>query len=322
MPATTERNPSAPAPAADEARTISGTRLFDAPRELVFRMWTDREHIANWFGPRGFTITTQEMDVRPGGRWRFIMHGPDGTDYPNEIVYREVDPPSRLVYRHGPGPLFDVTVTFEEENGKTRLTMRSVFESAEVRDKVAEERGAVEGLHETLDRLVEEVAMAAPFTITRTFDAPRDLVFRVWTERDHLVKWWGPKGFDVFHCTADLRPGGVMHYGLRGPNDMEMWGRWVFREITPPRRLVFVSSFSDAQGNVTRAPFFDDWPLETLSVVTFTEHEGRTTVTMQAAPIGATEAERARFESMHGSMQQGWTGTFDQLSAYLAEQRS
>ena len=143
----------------EESRSISGTRVFDAPRELVFDVWTDPNHIANWWGPRGFTTTTHVMDVRPGGEWRFIMHGPDGTDYDNEIVYLEVVRPERLVYTHGPAPIFDVTVTFTEEGGKTRVTMRSIFASAAVRDQVAEEFGAIEGMNETLDRLVEYVAM-------------------------------------------------------------------------------------------------------------------------------------------------------------------
>ena len=141
----------------EDARTIVGTRVFDAPRELVFDAWTDAAHISNWWGPRGFTTTTYEMDVRPGGTWRFVMHGPDGTDYDNEIVYLEVVRPERIVYTHGPAPIFDVTVTFEEEGRKTRMTMRSIFATAEMRDQVAEEFGAVEGMHQMLERLEEEL---------------------------------------------------------------------------------------------------------------------------------------------------------------------
>ena len=176
-----------------------------------------------------------------------------------------------------------------------------------------------EGLNQTLDRLGEQVAEA--FVITRTFDAPRELVFRVWTEAEHLLHWWGPKGFAVAHCTSDLRPGGAMHYGLRGPDGSMMWARWIFREIVPPERLVFVSSFSDEAGGVTRAPFFDGgWPLEVLSTITFTETGGRTTLTMVGIPIRATDAERATFLGAHQSMQGGWTGTLDQLTAYLEKQ--
>lgn len=147
-------------PTAD--REIVVTRVLDAPRELVFEAWTDPEHIGSWWGPRGFTTTTHEMDVRPGGVWRLTMHGPDGTDYPNYIVYREVVRPERLAYAHGSQPGepadFDVTVTFADEGGKTRITMRSLFPSAAARDFVVKEYGAIEGAHQTLDRLQEHLA--------------------------------------------------------------------------------------------------------------------------------------------------------------------
>ncbi len=139
-------------------REIVATRVFDAPRELVWDAFTRPEHIAQWWGPRGFTNTSHAMDVRPGGRWTFIMHGPDGVDYDNEIDYVEVIRPERLVYVHGPQPRFDVTVTFEEDGPRTRLTMRSVFESAALRQQVVDEYGAVEGMHQTLDRLGEFLA--------------------------------------------------------------------------------------------------------------------------------------------------------------------
>ena len=109
-------------------------------------------------GPHGFTTTIHEMDVRPGGVWRFVMHGPDGTDYPNKVVFVEVSEPDHLVYDHGGGDesdlqQFRVTVTFEEEGEKTRLTTRMVFVTPEERDRMIEEVGALDGLNQTLDRL-------------------------------------------------------------------------------------------------------------------------------------------------------------------------
>lgn len=303
----------------DDARALTATRVYDAPRELVFDMWTNPEHVSNWWGPRGFTTTTKSMDLRPGGLWLFTMHGPDGTDYPNEVVYHEVKRPSRLHYTHGPVPKFDVTVTFEEEGDKTRVNFRSVFESAELLEKLTEDVGAVEGLHNTMDRFGEQLALRSPFVISRTFDAPRELMFRVWTDCDHLQHWFGPKGTTIFHCTNDLRPGGIMHYGMRTDDGGEMWGRWVYREITPPRQFVFVVSFSDPSAEITRTPFGDAWPLEWLSLVTFDEENGRTKVTVNWAPINATEEERKVFDSNHASMTGGWTGTFQQLEEYLRQ---
>lgn len=139
-------------------REIVPTRVFDAPRELVWDAFTQRQHIAQWWGPRGFTNTIHAMDVHPGGRWTFIMHGPDGVDYDNEIEYVEVVRPERLAYIHGSRPRFNVTVTLQEEGTRTRLTMRSIFESPVARQQVVDEYGAVEGMHQTLDRLGEFLA--------------------------------------------------------------------------------------------------------------------------------------------------------------------
>ena len=314
-------------------REMVTTRVFDAPRDLVFLMWSNPEHIARWWGPRGFTTTTHAMDFRPGGAWRFDMHGPDGRDYPNRITYTEIVPGERLAYKHGGDekglePVhFEVTVTFADAGpGRTRLTMRMLFPSAAVKRHVIDEYGADNGLHETMDRLTEEVTADAtgggrvgkPFVITRAFNAPRDLVWKAWTERDRLMQWFGHKGSTMTRATLDFRPGGVFLYCLRVPDGKELWGKFVFREILPPERLDWVHSFSDEQGGVTRHPFNETWPLELLASATFAEHAGRTTVTVQWAPHRATAAERQAFADALGGMQGGWGGTLDRLDEYLA----
>ena len=149
-------------PDAFSEREIVISRVLDAPRSLVFDVWTDPIHVGEWYGPRGFTITTHKMDVRPGGTWNFVMHGPEDVDYQNRIIFIEVDRPYRLVYSHageeGEPSQFQVTLTFEEHDGKTLLTMRSLFESAADRDRVVEEHHAIEGGNQTLDRLQERLA--------------------------------------------------------------------------------------------------------------------------------------------------------------------
>ncbi|TGM14012.1 ATPase [Leptospira selangorensis] len=135
-------------------KEIIGIKTFDAPRELVWDAWTDPKHVAIWWGPNGFTNTIHEMSVKPGGIWRFIMHGPDGVDYPNRIEFIEVVKPEKLVYDHGDDSnpkQFHVTVVFEEEGSKTKLTMRSRFPSEDDIKKVAD--FALDGLRETLGRL-------------------------------------------------------------------------------------------------------------------------------------------------------------------------
>ena len=141
-----------------DPRSIVGTRVFDAPRDLVFSAFTDAKHLAQWFGPNGFTTTTSAFDFRPGGVWRFVMHGPDGRDYQNRVTFDEIVRPERIVYHHGGGEdvesvLFRTTITLEDLGGKTRLTWRGDFPTAAERDRVIKEYGAAKGLVENLARL-------------------------------------------------------------------------------------------------------------------------------------------------------------------------
>ncbi|MDF2717061.1 MAG: activator of Hsp90 ATPase 1 family protein [Paenibacillus sp.] len=157
------------------------------------------------------------------------------------------------------------------------------------------------------------------FVITRVLNAPRELVFKVWTEARHLEHWWGPKGLSVSASKMDLQPGGIFHYIMRAPDGNEMWGRFTYREIAAPERIVFVNSFSDSEGGITRPPFSETWPSEILNTVTLSEADGKTTITLRSIPINATKEEMLVFQSGFESMEQGYGGTFDQLAEYLAK---
>lgn len=143
--------------AAQGEREMVITRVLAAPRALVWRAWTNPQHVARWWGPQGFTNTVHEMDVKPGGVWRYIMHSPDGIDYPNKIEYIEVVEPERLVYWHSDDSdihkRFHVTVTFDEQNGQTSLFMRVLFDTEAERAQMVDEFGALEGLSSTMDCL-------------------------------------------------------------------------------------------------------------------------------------------------------------------------
>jgi uncharacterized protein YndB with AHSA1/START domain len=160
--------------------------------------------------------------------------------------------------------------------------------------------------------------MQPEFELTRTFDAPRDLVFRAWTDPEHLKQWWGPKTSTIQSVQLDLRPGGVFHYCMRSPDGRDMWGKFVYREIVPPERLVFVNSFSDAEGGTTRNPWNPAWPLEVLNQLTFTEQHGKTTLTMRGAPSNATPEEHKVFYDARPSMEQGFKAALDKLAEHLA----
>jgi uncharacterized protein YndB with AHSA1/START domain len=164
----------------------------------------------------------------------------------------------------------------------------------------------------------EQDADATEFVISRLFDAPRELVFRTWTQPEHLKNWFGPIGFKIPVSHLNLVPGGAFHYCMRAPNGTEMWGKWIFQEIEPPQWIVLVNTFSNKHGNITRHPFIPDWPLEMLTTITFAEQARRTLVKIVWLPINATAVEQRMFDTMHDAMAKGWNGTFDQLATYLA----
>jgi uncharacterized protein YndB with AHSA1/START domain len=449
-------------------REIVISREFDAPREMVWDAFTDPKQVVQWWGPNGFSTTIHEMDVRPGGRWRHTMHGPDGTNYPNASVFKEVVKPERIVYSHGggkedgPGVSFEATWTFEAVGEKTRLTGRSVFATAAMRELVVKEYGAIEGGKQTLGRL-DQYLDAAPvvvertygasinavwkaitefdqmrqwympalrafepkvgfetefsvehegnkfphiwkvtevvpgkkiaytwkfpgnpgeslatfelfpegentrlrlthsglethdgrnnpalarknfqwgwnelgnaleqflqktnaagheeFSISRVFDAPRELVWNALTEPAHLDQWWGPKGCPTHVAKLELRPGGTFLYCMKMPDGKEWWGKWVYREIVPPEKLVSVVSFTDEKGNPKRHPMSPTWPLEVLSIATLAAEGDKTKLTVRSIAINATAEERKTFYEGFKSMEQGFTGTWNQLAEHLA----
>jgi uncharacterized protein YndB with AHSA1/START domain len=160
------------------------------------------------------------------------------------------------------------------------------------------------------------------FIITRTFDGPRDLVFAAWTEEEHLKQWFGLAGFTILVKTLNLVPGGVFHYCMRAPNGVEMWSKWIFREILSPEKIVLVNTFSNKHGNPIPHPYVPNWPLEILTTTTFHESEGKTDLKIVWVPIHCNRIEQKTFNSMHEQMDQGWNGTLDQLAAHLEKMKT
>jgi uncharacterized protein YndB with AHSA1/START domain len=152
--------------------------------------------------------------------------------------------------------------------------------------------------------------------ITRVFDAPRELVFRAWTESGHLVRWFGPRSCKMPFCKMDARPGGVFHFCHRLPDGRDLWVKGAFREVVVPERLVFILSFVDKEGNPGRHPEFSDWPLDALFVttVTFAEHEGRTKLTVHQVVTSATPSTRNTIGIERNMAQQGWAESLDRLA--------
>jgi uncharacterized protein YndB with AHSA1/START domain len=302
-------------------RELIFTRLLDAPPELVFQAWTDPAHLIHWYGPKGFTTTVHQMDVRPGGEWRLTMHGPDGRDYKNRLLFVEVKKPERLVYKHEPEEgsepvTFETTVTFAEEQGKTRLTLRMLFPTHEERQHVVKMYGAVEGGRQTLGKLADYLQMIAPggrallpqITVTRLFDAPRELVFEAWTNAERMKHWWGPNEFTTLRCELDPRPGGAIRIEMRAPDGLA-YLRGTVREIVPPERLVLAMNVEDQQGNIIH---------EGVTIVTFAEESGKTRLTVHAridhSNVEPTPTDAARMED-------SWNQILDHLAKDMSESK-
>lgn len=156
------------------------------------------------------------------------------------------------------------------------------------------------------------------FQLTRYLDAPRELVYQAWTDAKHLTNWWGPPGMAVRVVKLDLQPGGVFHYAMKMPNGPEMFGKFIYREIEPNRMLTFVVSFSDANEGITVHPLSATWPREVLSAVELFDEDGQTRAELWSTPINATSEEEQTFLAGQESMRQGYSGSMDQLEAYLA----
>jgi len=315
-------------PVKHKANELTLTRVYNAPVKNVWDAWTDPEQVAQWWGPRGFTLTTHSRDFRPGGHWKYTMHGPGGVDYKNTTQYLEVDTYSKMVYDHGGNdeqkPLFRATVTFTETTGKTTMDMTMTLptpEAAEQTKKFIKDAGG----ESTWDRLAEylekESSGIEKFVINRSFDAPIDLMFDIWTSPDHIKKWLAPTGFEMDFIAADIKSGGSTFYYMTGPQGMKMYGRAQYREIEKPKRIVYTQQFCDEDENISRHPMAPTWPETMLTTVEFAaEENNQTRITITWECFGKTSKEEIEtFVKSKGGMTQGWTGSFNKLEAYLAK---
>lgn len=272
--------------------TMLVTRWFNARPEIVWKAWTDPVHLNEWFGPHGFSITTIEHSLKEGGDWRFIMHGPDGVDYPNRVHFTTVLPCKELCYEqfdttehNGGESLFTVRVVLEPESNGTRLTMISTFASGKIRDRLVSEYGADKGALETLLRLGRVtqdlggnesrgvvVLLTDPRTliVSRVVHASRNTVFGVWTDSTNWHRWIAPEEFTLVRAAFEATVGGELVMWHRMPNGMEGGVKGVILGIHPPMSIQSRETFEmDGVEPIT----YD-------ARVQFEDHAGETTVTI------------------------------------------
>lgn len=310
---------------ASKPNEIRITRVYNAPARAVWDAWTVPEQVAQWWGPRGFSITSHSKDLRVGGSWRYTMHGPDGVDYPNVTRYYEVEPYKRLVYDHGGSddrpPLFRVTVTFTEVDGKTTMEMISTLPTPAAAVEMARFIKKAGGTT-TWDRLAEYLAETATgrpsFVISRSLDAPIERVFETWTRAELLARWLPPLGTTMRFLRAEIAPGRSTLFAIRSPQGTQHV-RADYVAVEPPHRVVYLQQFVDENEGPTGAPGSAAFPPTLRVTVTLAEEgAGRTRVTVTTEPHGeATPAERAAWVHERSGMTRGWTGSFDALDALL-----
>lgn len=310
----------------ENARDIRITRLYDAPVAVVWDAWTDLAQVAQWWGPRGFTITTHSKELRPGGTWVYTMHGPDGVDYPNYTRYHVVEPQARLVYDHGANaadaaPMFQVTVLFHARGERAELEITMTFPSAEIaRDARVFIKAA--GGNSTWDRLAEYVEKQQSgddiFVINRSFPAPIETMWEMFTSPTHFAAWLPPTGFTMEFKRVNIVPGGDGFYAMTN-GQFTMYGRVEYQRIERPHAIEYTQCFTDADEHISRHPGAPTWPEKMRTAVTLTSEGVQTTrVTIRWSVDGtATREEIAAFVAERGGMTKGWTGSFDKLEDYL-----
>jgi uncharacterized protein YndB with AHSA1/START domain len=295
-------------------RELILTRTLNAPREIVFAAWTDPHQLARWWGPQGFDNPVCEADPRPGGAINIHMRGPDGTVYPMGGHFEEVTPPSRLVFIALAFPQADGswllenrnTVTFERRGEATEMRLHVEVLKALPGSEMAL-AGMEQGWGQTLDRLealAAEDRSSREIVLSRTFDAPRELVWEVWTQPPHAEKWWGPNGFTTTTLEHEFRVGGTWRHTMHGPDGRDYPSRKMYYEIEPPARLVYSHGWDD-----------DALPPLFLATISFNDLGGKTEVQMRST--FSTAAERERVVNEFGAIE-GGKQTLAKLGDYLA----
>ena len=291
---------------------VTVSRMIDAPVDLVFRAWTEGEHLAKWYAPEGFGVAKAETDAKQGGTFTIVMKGPDGAEYPLWGTYTEFDRPTKLIMAStaagadGTPALDAVTiVTLVDHDGKTEMRVHEKA-SALTPEAAPMLAGMEVGLMQTLRKLDDVVtgAIDRSIVLSRMLEAPREQVFELWTSAEHLANWWGPNGFTLTTHEADIRPGGVWRFTMHGPDGVDYPNVLHYDEIRAPELITF-----DHGDDVGEHPSF-------RGAITFDDYQGMTILTMRTVFRTADELQR-QVEKV-GAIE-GGNQTLDRLVGYAGE---
>jgi uncharacterized protein YndB with AHSA1/START domain len=297
-----------------DERTIELTKIIDAPADLVFRAFTEPEHLTRWWGPEGFGVASVTSDARQGGLFRIVMRGPDGMDLPVDGTYRTFDPPRRIVTEStAMGPdgekLLEATATIDlvDADGKTELRLRASA-IALVPEASPALAGMETGWAQSLRRLDDHLtgALDRRIVTTQIVEASPLEVFEVFTTPEHLGRWWGPDGFTTTTASMDFRPGGEWRFMMHGPDGTDYPNLITYEEIRPGELVSFLHSDGEEDGIAFRGEVWFDAMMDA------------TVVTLKA--MFATTAERDENVEKNGA-EEGGRQTLARLAAYAKRDR-
>ena len=308
-----------------EPNEIYIERIYDATVVAVWDAWTDLAKVQQWWGPRGFTLTTHSKDLKVGGHWHYTMHGPDGTDYPNKTNYHEVEENQTLVYDHGANDdqpaLFRVTALFSGVDGKTKLQMTMALATAEAAQAI---RGFIKeaGGNATWDRLAEFLNETehglSSFVINRSFERSVEQLYEAWTNPELLCRWLPPNGFKMEILRGEISSGGGFLCRMGNANGVSFCVEFDFLECSPTQ-IRFTQRFCDESGKSVPAPGLPVFPEIRHNQVDFSREEnGMSRITLTTIPTGTPSADEVKaFLDLRGSMTIGWSNSFDALESLL-----
>lgn len=287
---------------------IRSIRTYKTTKEVLFRLWSNPIHLSQWWGPHGFSVTTHEMEFKPGGTWRFSMNGPDGTSYPNLIRFTKItDDAIELDHIDHANDLynFKIAVKFEEVGGETTVDFRLIFRTLEQKSEIVQTNGAEEGLAGTLQRLGDYSqtlpASQPELVIVRTFKASQKRVWDALTIPEQMAKWSAPHGTTISRSAGEVKAGSPWEITMK-MGDMEMVANGEYVQVEPNRTLSYTHRWQKEDGS---------YKPTTLVTVHLHEHEGLTTLTFVQTGFWSEEARAAHFG--------GWSSTMHQLGVYLGE---
>lgn len=318
------------------------TRTIDAPRALVFKAWTEPSRLMRWWAPKGWSTPSCRIDLRPGGVFHYCMRSPEGNDFWGRGVYRAIDVPQRIVYtdsfsnedgrlvepaRYGMSYGYpsetQVTVTFTDREGMTEVTLHHA-----IPESVPERSGVRQGWTEMLGRLADDLASVrlqtdvtgSEVVLSRIIAAPRERVFKAWTDPAYLAQWWGPHGFTTPSCEVDARPGGHYRIVMRSEDGVEYPLRGEYREIVEPERLVMTSNWAEHPAEWLdllehdRRTAAGEPAREALDTVTFEEVDGGTMLIIRTT----FDSAGTRDAMLKTGMADGWGQSLERLEALLS----